>query len=195
MKIGLYFGSFNPIHNGHIHIAQEALSQCDLGEVWLMVSPQNPFKKASDLAPEEDRLNMARIACEGFRNIHVSDIEFSLPRPSFTITTLKKLCSDFPENTFYLILGEDNIGSLNQWKDITELLTIVEVIVYPRAGSDSVFPSELKAFNDKFQWLKGKHIEVSATEVRHHLKAGLPLHTMLHVGVAEYILSHHLYSS
>lgn len=195
MKIGLYFGSFNPIHIGHIHVAKQALSQCNLDEVWLMVSPQNPFKEADDLAPEKDRLAMAQIACEATPGIRVSDFEFSLPRPSFTITTLKMLRNEFQHFNFYIIIGEDNLNSLHRWKDIDKLLQIAEVIVYPRSGEVNEFPVELLSFKHRFHRLTGNHIDVSATEIRSRLKAGQLAEAGLHSGVLNYIRGHHLYGS
>jgi len=194
MRIGLYFGSFNPIHVGHVQIAQKTLDQFHLDEVWLMVSPQNPFKETNDLAPDQDRLAMARLASEGIPNLYVNDLEFSLPRPSFTITTVKLLRSERPNSSFYLIMGEDNLHSLHLWKNAEDLLQLVEVIVYPREAQPVVFPAVLQRYRDRIHSISGNIIPVSATEIRAQFKAHLTPIDMLHPRVLQYIQQQHLYS-
>jgi nicotinate-nucleotide adenylyltransferase len=194
MRIGLYFGSFNPIHVGHVQIAQKTLDQFHLDEVWLMVSPQNPFKETNDLAPDQDRLAMARLASEGIPNLYVNDLEFSLPRPSFTITTVKLLRSERPNSSFYLIMGEDNLHSLHLWKNAEDLLQLVEVIVYPREAQPVVFPAVLQRYRDRIHSISGNIIPVSATEIRAQFKARLTPNDMLHPRVLQYIQQQHLYS-
>lgn len=194
MNIGLYFGSFNPIHIGHVQIAQAALEQFDLDEVWLMVSPQNPFKETRELAPEQHRFAMAEIACDGVSHIRVCDFEFSLPRPSFTINTVKLLHAEHPDNSFYIIMGEDNIHGLHQWKDVGDLLGLVQVIVYPRTTEVIALPEQLNAYKGRIHYLSGNIIPVSATQARKQLKVGTAPKEVLHPGVLDYIHRHHLYT-
>ena len=117
MKIGLFFGSFNPIHTGHLIIANYMANHTGLDQVWLVVSPHNPLKKKSDLINMYDRLEMARLATEKAENIRVSDVEFKLPQPSYTIDTLAHLGEKYPEHQFTLIMGSDNLVSLRKWKN------------------------------------------------------------------------------
>lgn len=136
MKTGLFFGSFNPIHTGHLIIANYMASFAGLKEVWLVVSPHNPLKQRAGLANMYDRLEMARLATENAVNIHVSDIEFGLPQPSFTIDTLAYLHEKYPGREFALIMGADNLASFKKWKNYEVLLKNYQICVYPRPGVD-----------------------------------------------------------
>jgi nicotinate-nucleotide adenylyltransferase len=166
MIIGLYFGSFNPIHNGHLHVARTALLQRHLDEVWFVVSPQNPFKENHELAPEADRLHMAQLACSSEKSIRVCDVEFSLPRPSYTIDTLHALHEKHPEHTFQLIIGEDNLEGFDRWKEFEALLDLVEVIVYPRTHKTPLIPPKLEPYKRRIHFLSGDLIRISATDIR-----------------------------
>ncbi len=135
-KTGLFFGSFNPIHVGHLVIAGYLSAFTDLDEVWLVVSPHNPLKNKSGLANKYDRLEMARLAVEGVENIKVSDIEFALPQPSYTVDTLAYLKEKYPGREFALIMGADNLVSLKKWKNYELLLRNYQIYVYPRPGTD-----------------------------------------------------------
>ena len=117
MKVGLFFGSFNPIHNGHMIIANIMVETTDLDKVWFVVSPQNPFKKSKTLLHEFDRLDMVRAATFYNYNLEVCEVEFSLPKPSYTVETLVHLTEKYPEKEFVLIIGEDNLASLPRWKN------------------------------------------------------------------------------
>ena len=132
-KVGLFFGSFNPIHTGHLAVAEACLNEHRLDQVWFVVSPQNPFKLSTELAPEEHRLEMAKIAIAGNLRFAVSDIEMYLPKPSYTRHTLAQLTSDFPDHRFSLILGEDILVSFHKWKEDRWKLDHFELLVYPRA--------------------------------------------------------------
>ncbi|WP_443944877.1 nicotinate (nicotinamide) nucleotide adenylyltransferase [Pedobacter sp. AW1-32] len=136
MKTGLFFGSYNPIHTGHLIIANYLANHTDLTEVWLVVSPQNPLKERKGLGNMYDRLEMARLATEHTENIEVSDIEFKLPQPSYTVDTLAYLKEKYPSKTFALIMGADNLVSLRKWKNYEILLRDYTIYVYPRPGSD-----------------------------------------------------------
>jgi len=194
MKTGLYFGSFNPIHNGHLHVAHQALQQQGLSELWLVVSPQNPFKENHELAPEEHRLQMARLACGDEKSIRVCDIEFSLPRPSFTIDTVRKLMEKNPEHTFQLIIGEDNLQEFDQWKEFDALLTLVELVIYPRTSSTHAIPHSLEPLRKRIHFLTGKLIEISATDIRKNVLHGESIANSTHPLVIEYIEKNKLYS-
>lgn len=135
MKIGLFFGSFNPIHTGHLIIANYMANYTDLDQVWLVVSPHNPHKQKSDLISSYDRLEMVRLATENAQNIRVSDVEFQLPQPSYTVDTLAHLNQRYPEHEFSLIMGSDNLVSLPKWKNYEVLLRDYRIFVYPRPGT------------------------------------------------------------
>lgn len=136
LKIGLFFGSFNPIHIGHLIIANYMATFSGLKEVWLVVSPHNPLKLKSGLANMYDRLEMAKLATENAPQIKVSDIEFKLPQPSYTVDTLTHLRERYPEKEFVLIMGADNLVSLKKWKNYEVLLKDYHIYVYPRPGAD-----------------------------------------------------------
>lgn len=133
-KIGLFFGSFNPIHTGHLIIANYMANYTDLDEVWLMVSPHNPLKKKSNLANMYDRLEMVNLAIQDTENIRSSDFEFRLNQPSYTIDTLIHLKERYPKKEFILIMGSDNLVSLKKWKNYEVILRDYKVFVYPRPG-------------------------------------------------------------
>lgn len=135
-KIGLFFGSFNPIHIGHLIIANYMANYTDLDEVWFVVSPQNPFKEKKNLGNMYDRLEMVNLAIEDSEKLRASNIEFNLPKPSYTIDTLVHLTAKYPDNEFVLIMGEDNLTGLHKWKNADILLRDYKIVVYPRPGYD-----------------------------------------------------------
>jgi nicotinate-nucleotide adenylyltransferase len=166
MKTGLFFGSFNPIHIGHLMIANYMASFTDLTEVWLVVSPHNPLKLKSGLANMYDRLEMARLATENAPQIKVSDIEFKLPQPSYTIDTLTYLHEKYPEREFALIMGADNLVSLKKWKNFELLLANYQIFVYPRPGVDTTLWSE----HPSIKFTETPEMEVSSTFIRKAIK-------------------------
>ena len=137
MKIGLLFGSFNPIHIGHLIIANYMANHTTLDKVWLVVSPQNPLKKYGDLINTYDRLEMAKLATDNSTNIAVSDVELKLPQPSYTIDTLTHLKEKYPEHEFALIMGSDNLITLHKWKNYKLILRDYRIFVYPRPGYEN----------------------------------------------------------
>ena len=137
MKIGLLFGSFNPIHIGHLIIANYMANHTALDKVWLVVSPQNPLKKYGDLINTYDRLEMAKLATDNSDNIAVSDVELKLPQPSYTIDTLAFLKEKYPEHEFALIMGSDNLVTLHKWKNYRLILRDYQIFVYPRPGYEN----------------------------------------------------------
>jgi nicotinate-nucleotide adenylyltransferase len=132
MKVGLYFGSFNPVHIGHLVIANHLANNSDLDQIWLVVSPQNPHKKKSSLLADHHRLALVKVAVEDNPKLRASDIEFKLPQPSYTVNTLAYLKEEYPNNSFTLIMGEDNLRSFHKWKNYEQILKNHEIVVYPR---------------------------------------------------------------
>jgi nicotinate-nucleotide adenylyltransferase len=193
MTICLYFGSFNPIHNGHLHVARHALAQQQADEVWLVVSPQNPFKHTFDLAPESDRLHMAQLACASENNIRVCDIEFGLPKPSYTIDTVQALLKKHPDYSFQLLIGEDNLVDFHRWKKFGDLLQWVELVVYPRKNERPVLTPELEPFKSRIHFLGGDLVNISATEIRSLIQHGKSLEGLTSPRVIEYIEKNNLY--
>ena len=131
-KVGIYGGSFNPVHFGHVGLAKWVIENTDLDELWLMVSPNNPLKPANLLAPEGERLAAVREAVKGIPHVKASDFEFSLPRPSYTANTLRELQKAYPDTEFTLIIGEDNIAIFDRWREYEYLLANFRIFVYPR---------------------------------------------------------------
>lgn len=158
MNIGLFGGSFNPIHCGHLAIARAALEQCGLDEVWLMVSPQNPLKQQSDLQDDSLRFEMAQKALEGINGVKACDYEFRLPKPSYTWNTLQQLSKDFPDHRFCLLIGGDNWAHFERWRHWKDILRHYDVIVYPRDEFAGTIDLPL--------------INVSSTEIRQKVRAG-----------------------
>ena len=135
MKIGIYGGSFNPVHFGHVGLAKWVIENTDLDELWMLVSPNNPLKPAGILAPEEERLAAVREAIKDIPGVVASDFEFHLPRPSYTANTLRELQKAYPQHEFTLVIGEDNIAIFNQWKEYEFILENFRIFVYPRKGA------------------------------------------------------------
>jgi nicotinate-nucleotide adenylyltransferase len=185
VKVGLLFGSFNPIHLGHLVIAEYFVSQGGMDEVWLMVSPLNPFKQAADLAPAEDRMEMVRLAVEDNIALKASDFEFSLPVPSYTIDTLEALDQHFPQHNFYLLLGEDLLGGFTGWKEYQKILDRGKILVYPRNSSNSA-QIELPVS-------PAPRLDISSTYIRKCLSNGLSVTYLVPNAVLSYIKDKGLY--
>lgn len=193
MRIGLYFGSFNPIHIGHAHIAQQAQLQQQLDLVWLVVTPQNPFKQNDTLAPEHHRLAMAQLAFSASTTLQISDIEFSLPRPSYSIVTLREFIRQQPNATYFLIIGEDNLNSFRYWKDFDQLLELAELLVYPRSNEAVTIPDNLSAFMPRIHALRGTLLPVSATRIRDAVRHSQAINDLVAPEVKTYIENNNLY--
>jgi nicotinate-nucleotide adenylyltransferase len=185
MKITLYFGSFNPIHNGHLAVAQKVLDEKMSDELWLVVSPQNPLKEEEALWPEADRLAMVQLAIEGKEGIKASDYEFHLPRPSYTYQTLRRLKQDFPEHSFNVLIGGDNLEAFDRWRDHQKILDEFGLIVYPRPG----YENEELVHHPNVTLLEAPLLDISSTEIRNRLRKGLSLVPLVPQGVADYILT------
>lgn len=182
----LYFGSFNPIHNGHIGVAQYVVNEDYADEVWLVVSPQNPHKAAAGLAPEGDRLEMARRAVEGIRGVEVCDVEFSMERPSYTIKTLERLKELYPERTFAILGGGDVAATIATWREGERIVKENKILIYPRNEHDH--------FGEPFVMLTGATMmDVSSTEIRNLIAAEGEWESLVPQCVAEYIKKYELY--
>ena len=168
MKIGLFFGSFNPIHNGHLILASTICQEAKLDKVWFVVSPQNPFKSLETLLHEQDRYDMVRLALHDDPQLDVSDIEFNLPKPSYTVHTLVALAERYPSYKFSLIMGEDNFKGIHKWKNYQYILDDHEVIVYPRQGFSDVDYSQFKSL----KVINAPFLNISATYIRARIKNG-----------------------
>ncbi|MEP4533529.1 MAG: nicotinate (nicotinamide) nucleotide adenylyltransferase [Cyclobacteriaceae bacterium] len=168
MKIGLFFGSFNPIHVGHLIIANVVHECTDVDEVWFVVSPQNPLKKNKNLLHEFDRLDLVQAAIADDYHFRVSDVEFNMPKPSYTIDTLTVLTEKHPNHDFSLIIGSDNLGSLPRWKNHDQILKNFRLIVYPRPNSEV---SEL-INHPKVEMVEAPEMEISATLIRKMIREG-----------------------
>jgi nicotinate-nucleotide adenylyltransferase len=167
-RIGLLFGSFNPVHIGHLILAEHFATRTDLTEVWLVVSPQNPFKAAADLLPEAERLRWVELALAGNPRLRAESIEFALPRPSYTIATLDALQAAHPNADFVLLMGGDNLPGLPRWQHASRLLAEVDIYVYPRPGA--MLP-DLATF-PRVQVVEAPLLDISATYIRESLRLG-----------------------
>ena len=185
-KVGLFFGSFNPIHIGHLILANYILENSDMEELWFVVSPQNPFKDKKTLLKDHNRLEMVNLAIRNYPKMRASNIEFSLPIPSYTIDTLTYLHEKHPQYSFSLIMGEDNLKGLKKWKNSDVLINNHQIIVYPRVEAPSDNPDELLQHHN-IHLIKAPIIELSATEIRTMLKQGKNTRPMLPPEVFDYL--------
>lgn len=182
MKVGLFFGSFNPIHHGHLIIAQHIINETDLDQVWLVVSPRNPFKQPAGLLDEYQRLHLVHLALQNNPKIKPSDIEFHLPRPSYTIDTLVYLEEKYPNHQFSIIMGSDSLQNLSKWKNADRLMQGYPFYVYQRPGFDAPNPG-----CRQLVLLDAPLIEISATRVRELIKNNKSLQYLLPEAVIEEI--------
>ncbi|MBO7276631.1 MAG: nicotinate-nucleotide adenylyltransferase [Bacteroidales bacterium] len=165
-KIGLYFGSFNPIHNGHLILAEQILENSDLEMIWFVVSPQNPFKERNTLLDNRARYFLVQKAIEDNDKFRASDIEFSLPIPSYTIDTLTYLQEKFPDKEFTIIMGEDNLKNFHKWKNYQAILDYYRVFVYPRPNCEE---SEFLKLKNVIK-INAPMIEISSSLIRSNIK-------------------------
>lgn len=184
IKTGIFGGSYNPIHIGHLALANYLCEYGKLDELWFMVSPQNPFKaNSTDLWNDDLRLELVRLAVEDYPKFHASDFEFHLPRPSYMVNTLQKLREAYPDREFILIIGADNWTSFPHWKDANIIMAHHKLMVYPRPGyeiDESTLPSQVQLVNTPL-------LEVSSTFIRESLKQGKDIRYFLHPKVWERI--------
>tara|TARA_R110002020_G_scaffold178252_2_gene371178 strand:- start:5087 stop:5677 length:591 start_codon:yes stop_codon:yes gene_type:complete len=184
-KIGLYFGTFNPIHIGHLIIANHMVEFSDLDEVWFVVTPHNPHKKKKTLLEDHHRLAMVRIAVDEYPKLQASNVEFDLPQPNYTVNTLAYLEEKYPKNNFCLIMGEDNLKSLHKWKNYEVILERYSIYVYPRISEGKV---ETQFENhEKIKKVAAPIIELSSTFIRQGIKDGKNIRPMLSADVWKYL--------
>jgi nicotinate-nucleotide adenylyltransferase len=188
-QIGLFFGSFNPPHIGHMAIANYMLEFGNLDELWFVVSPQNPLKEKKSLIQARTRLELVRRAISNFQGMRVSDIEFELPTPNYTINTLIHLEEKFPEFSFNLIMGMDNIQTLNKWKAWETITGQYRILVYPRPG----FDGEPNVKHSNVKIIKAPLMEISSSFIRQALKDGKNVRFFLPEAVFEMIEKEGLY--
>ena len=188
MNIGLYFGSFNPIHIGHLIIANHVLNETTINKIWFVVSPQNPLKESKTLLNEFDRLHLVRLATQDDNRIKCSEIEFNLPKPSYTSNTLIFLAEKYPEHQFALIMGSDSFQNLDKWKNYEAIINNYSIYVYKREGYDI-----RKAFGIVPLILNAPIIQISASQIREHIRSGKSIRYLVPEIVREEIESRKFY--
>ncbi len=193
-NIGLFFGSFNPIHIGHLILANYIVEFSDLDELWFVVSPHSPFKDKKSLLEDHHRLDMVQQAIAEYPKMRASNVEFSLPKPSYTVDTLAYLHEKHPSYSFSLIMGEDNLKGLSKWKNASHIVENYQIIVYPRLSDEkqSHSPSEISSM---ISLIDAPIIEISATEIRRMIKEGKNVRPMLPPEVYDYLEGSSFYKS
>ncbi len=189
-RVGVFSGSFNPIHIGHLILANYICEFTDLDEVWFVVTPHNPLKEAGDLLDDALRLKMVQLALEEFDRMKVSDVEFHLPRPSYTIDTLTKLASEHPDKDFTLIIGGDNWKQFHKWKESEKLINNYRLFVYPRLGEEVMIPQQL---HSSVRLIKAPIMEISSTFIRESMRDGRDIRAFLPLKVYDFIDQNRLY--
>lgn len=189
MEIGLFFGTFNPIHHGHLMIANFLLNQTHLKKIWFIPSPQNPFKINQSIANIYDRIEMIRLSIEEEPNFQISDIETKMPIPSYTIDTLTYLKEQFPQHSFNLIMGSDNLNGFHKWKNFAKILENFKIIIYPR---DNEIPEDYLN-HPNIQFTKAPKMEISSNQVRDFQKNKKSIRYFVPDKVMEFIDAKGLY--
>ncbi len=172
--VGLYFGSFNPVHNGHLIIAQHLLNTNQVDEIWFVLSPQNPFKKSGSLLNEHHRYFLLQEAIEGVRNMKVSNVEFKLPRPSYTVNTLAYLQEKYPTTKFSIIMGSDSFQNLDKWKNVEVIIERYPIIIYKRPGFE--IQNTIQA---NIAVAEAPLLQISSTQIRQMIKNGQSIRYMV----------------
>jgi nicotinate-nucleotide adenylyltransferase len=191
MKIGLYFGTFNPIHVGHLIIANHMAEHSDLKQIWMVVTPHNPLKEKNTLLDDYQRLHLVNLATEDYLKIKSSDVEFKLPQPNYTVNTLAHLKEKYPQHEFCLIMGEDNLNSLHKWKNFEFILENYEIYVYPRLNFGEINDHFLN--HPKIHRVGAPVIELSSTFIRDCIKNKKNIRPLLSNNVWEYVDHNNLY--
>lgn len=193
MNIGLYFGTFNPIHIGHLIIANHIAEHTSLDEIWLVVTPHNPHKKKANLLDDYQRLHLVHLATEDYPQLKPSDIEFKLPQPNYTCDTLAYLQEKYPQHVFSLIMGEDNLQSFQKWKNYETIINNHQLYVYPR-WNVGVIDAQL-ANHQNVQKINAPIISLSATFIRENIKGNKNTKPLLPLKVWEFITHNLLYKN
>jgi len=183
MKIGLYFGTFNPVHIGHLAIANYMVEFTEIQQLWFIISPQNPFKKENQLLKDHHRLQLVRRVIEDDPRFRASGVEFKLPRPSYTIDTLTYLQEDYPDHEFYLIMGSDNLKSIHKWKNAEMILQNYGILVYPRPG----FELKRLELHPRIQLVNAPLMEISASFIRQAIAEGKDIRYFLPSKAYQYL--------
>lgn len=189
-KIGIFGGSFNPIHVGHALIANYIVENSDLDSLWLMVSPLNPLKEGSTMASDYHRLRMTELVTRRMERVITSAFEYDLPKPSYTIDTLNALQAKFPKDEFYLVIGADNWCLFDRWKAGDEIISKYHILIYPRRGYDIVIPEQ---YRDRVAVVDAPLIEISSTQVRERLSQLKSISFYVPESVEKYIIDNMLY--
>jgi nicotinate-nucleotide adenylyltransferase len=189
MKVGLFFGSFNPIHNGHLAIAAYMVEHGDIDRLWFVVSPQNPLKEKDDLLDDTLRLQMVKLAIANDDHLGACDIELALPQPSFTINTLDALKTSFPAIEFRLIMGADNFVNLEKWKDYSRIISEYPILIYPRPG----FAMKNSILKGNFTLINAPLLPISSTMIREKIGKNENIDSLIPSAVSEFIKSSSLY--
>jgi nicotinate-nucleotide adenylyltransferase len=192
--IALFFGSFNPVHTGHLIIASSVADIAGIDGVWLVVSPHNPLKELSTLAPDHQRLEMARLAVGDDPRIAISDIEFHLSKPSYTIHTLQALADKFPDYRFSLVLGSDILPAFHLWKDYQKIMATAGLIVYPRFAEEKD-PGVIQWQGTRLLQIAAPRMEISSTYIRQKIRDGKSIRYLVSPAVEAFIVKHRLYKS
>tara|TARA_B100000963_G_scaffold296891_1_gene268154 strand:+ start:16710 stop:17294 length:585 start_codon:yes stop_codon:yes gene_type:complete len=192
-KIGLFFGTFNPIHNGHIELASFFHKKAELDFIWFVITPHNPWKKATDLLDETERFKIVSRALVSYAKFKVNTIEFKLPKPNYTHTTLTKLKKQYPYKVFKLILGADNLISFDKWKNYDKILDGFELLIYPRKIDKSIPKKFLE--HSKILWPKAPNLTISSSEIRKKIHEGADVSTQMPIKSWEYIKENNFYSA
>jgi nicotinate-nucleotide adenylyltransferase len=191
MKIGLYFGSFNPIHVGHLIIANHLAEHSDLQQIWLVVTPHNPLKDKKSLLNDQQRLHLVRLAVENYPKLKASDVEFKLSQPNYTVNTLAYLQEKFPNNEFSIVMGEDNLKSFHKWKNFEIIKQNHEIYVYPRI-SGQVSENHIK-IDGQIHIINAPIVEITSTAIREGIKSKKNVRPLLPEKVWEYMEHNNLY--
>jgi len=185
-NIGLYFGTFNPIHVGHLAIANHMVEFSDLDEIWMVVTPHNPFKKKSTLLGDNHRLQLVEIATEDYPKLKASNIEFKLPQPNYTVNTLAVISEKYPDHHFNIIMGEDNLTSFHKWKNYEVILENHAIYIYPRIYKDRVSKTQFDT-HSKIHKVAAPIMEISSTFIRKGIADNKNIQPLLPCKVWQYI--------